>query len=89
MSDTRRGEWSSGLSVVIRIGRFLVQTPLGTRPGLGTQPRYKIPCDIRIENVKTVINTVFSHFQSECHRESCSEVGPPRLWPKVARGAAK
>ena len=41
----------------------------------GAQPRYKIPCDIRIENVKTVLITVFSHFQSECHRESCSEVG--------------
>ena len=46
-----RGEWSNG--VAIRIGRFLVQTPLGARPGLGKQPRYKAPSDLRVEIVKT------------------------------------
>ena len=29
-----------GQGIVIRIGRFLVQTPIGTWSGLGTQPRY-------------------------------------------------
>ena len=37
------GEWPSGLRHWIRIGRFLVQTPLDTQPGLGAQPRYKTP----------------------------------------------
>ena len=37
----------------IRIGRFLVQNPLGTRPGLGTQPRYEAPGDLRFEHVQT------------------------------------
>ena len=27
------------------MGKFLVETPLGTQPGLGTQPRYKVPDD--------------------------------------------
>ena len=42
-----------GLGIVIRIGRFPVQTPLGTRPGLGTQPRYEAPGDLRVEYVQT------------------------------------
>ena len=42
------------LGIVIRIGRFLVQTPLGARPGLGTQPRYKIPGNHQVEYVKTL-----------------------------------
>ena len=37
--------------VIVRIGRFPVQTPLGARPGLGTQPRYEVPGDLRVENV--------------------------------------
>ena len=41
-----------GSGVVVRIGRFLVQTPLGARPGIGTQPRYEAPGDLRVENVK-------------------------------------
>ena len=39
------GEWPSG-------GRFLVQNPLGTRPGLGTQPRYEAPSDLQVEHVQ-------------------------------------
>ena len=49
-----------GYSIVVRIGRFPVQTPLGTRLGLGTQPCYKAPGDILIENVKC----------SDCHQVS-------------------
>ena len=41
-----------GEDVAIRIVTFLVQTPLGSRPGLGTQPRYKAPGDLRVEYVK-------------------------------------
>ena len=41
-----------GSGVVVRIGRFLVQTPLGARPGIGTQPRYEAPGDLQVENVK-------------------------------------
>ena len=29
--------------VTFRIGRISVQTPLGDRPGFGTQPRYEAP----------------------------------------------
>ena len=35
-----------------KIGRFLVQTPLGAWPGLGTQSRYEAPGDLRVKNVK-------------------------------------
>ena len=42
-----------GDDVVIRIERFLVQTPLGARPALGTQPLYEAPGDSRFEIVKT------------------------------------
>ena len=41
-----------GQGVVIRIGRFPGRTPLGARPGLGTQPRCKAPSDPRVEYVK-------------------------------------
>ena len=34
------------------MGRFPVQTPLGARPGLGTQLRYEAPGDLRVEYVK-------------------------------------
>ena len=39
--------------VVIRSGRFLVQTPVGAQPGLETQSYYEAPGDLRIENVQT------------------------------------
>ena len=32
--------------------RFPVRTPLGARSGLGTQPRYEAPGDLRVEYVK-------------------------------------
>ena len=38
-----------GYDIVIRIGRFPVQTPLGAQLGLGTQPRYKAPGDLWVE----------------------------------------
>ena len=38
-----------GKSVVIRIVRFLVQTPPAAWPQLGTQPCYEAPGDFRIE----------------------------------------
>ena len=41
-----------GSGAAVRIGRFPVQTPLGARLGLGTQPRYEAPGDPRVENVK-------------------------------------
>ena len=37
---------------MIRIGRFLVQTPLGALPGLGIQPHYKVPGHFWVEIVK-------------------------------------
>ena len=42
---------------MIRIGRFLVRTPLGTSPGLETQPRYEAPSDHRVEYVKRKLLT--------------------------------
>ena len=36
---------------VIRIRRFPVQTQLGARPGLGTQPRYEAPSALWVENI--------------------------------------
>ena len=41
-----------GYGVAVRIGRFPVQTLLSARPGLGTQPCYEAPDDLRVENVK-------------------------------------
>ena len=42
-----------GQGVVIRIGRFPVQTPLGVWLDLGTQPSFKAPGDLQLEIVKT------------------------------------
>ena len=39
----------------IRIGRFLVQTPLDARPGLGTQPCYEAPGDLPVEPVENAV----------------------------------
>ena len=39
--------------VIIIIGRFSVLTPLGFRPGLGSQPRLEAPVDFLVEIVKT------------------------------------
>ena len=35
-----------------RIGGFLVQTPLGARMGLGTQPHYETPADLQVKYAK-------------------------------------
>ena len=44
--------------MVIRIGRFLVQTPLGAQLGLGTQPGYKAACDLLVEIVKNTVTNI-------------------------------
>ena len=36
-------------SVVNRIGRITVQSPLCAWPGLGAKPRYQAPNDLRVE----------------------------------------
>ena len=48
-----RGDWSRCLRVTIRVRKFPVQTPLGTRPILRTQPHAEVPGDLRVEIVKT------------------------------------
>ena len=65
----------SGLTV--RTRRFPVQTPPDAWPGLGTQPHYKAPGDLQVENVEnTVINIRLVKLF-------------PQEWPKVGRGTAK
>ena len=53
------------------------QTPLGARPGLGTQPRSKAPSNLRGKIVETAV----------------IDIGLVRLstreWPKVGRRTAK
>ena len=44
-----RGEWPSGLRCCDRIGKFTIQTLPGARLGLGIQPRYEAPSDLRVE----------------------------------------
>ena len=39
----------------MRIEGFPIQTPLGARPGLWIQPRYKAPCDFRDKVVQNVV----------------------------------
>ena len=46
------GEWSSGLRCCNRIRRFPVQTPLGTRLSLGTQPSNEASGGLCIKIVK-------------------------------------
>ena len=41
--------------IVIRIGRFPVQTPLDAQSGLGIQPCYKAARDLLVEIVKTAV----------------------------------
>ena len=44
-----REEWPSGLRCCDRIGKFIIQTLPGARLGLGIQPRYEAPSDLRVE----------------------------------------
>ena len=44
--------------VSIKIGRFSVQIPPGTRPGLGTQPRYEALGNVQFELVKMQLLTL-------------------------------
>ena len=37
-----------GYGIAIRIGRFPVQTPLGTQPGLEAQSHYEVPGDLQV-----------------------------------------
>ena len=48
------GEWPSRLRRLCDQNRKVLgsQTPLGPRPGLGVQPRYEAPGDLRFEMVK-------------------------------------
>ena len=43
---------NSGLRCCSKNQKVPVQTPLGARPGLGTQPHYEAPDDPRVENAK-------------------------------------
>ena len=40
---------------MIRIERFLVKTPFDAWPGLGTQPCYKAPDDLRLKMDKNAV----------------------------------
>ena len=42
-----------GSGVKVRIGKFLVQSPLDPWLGLRTQPCYKAPGDLQVKIVKT------------------------------------
>ena len=78
-SSTRyMGKWPSGLRHWIRTRRFLVQTPLGTWPGLGTQLHYEAPADLRVELVENAVNKI-----------GLVVTLSPWKWPKVGHGIAK
>ena len=66
-----------GLDVGIRIGRFLVRTPLGVQPNIGIRPRYEATSDLRDELVEiTVFNIGLVRLS-------------PTVWPKVGHGTTK
>ena len=44
-----RGEWTDGLRWKEQIGGFLVQSPLGPRPGVRTRSRNEAPGVIRVK----------------------------------------
>ena len=47
-----------GNDVTVRNGRFPAQTPLGARPGLGTQPRYEASGDLLVEIVENAMSNI-------------------------------
>ena len=53
------------------------ETPLGTQPGLGTQPRYEAFGDLRVEIVKSLVINIGLVELSR------------REWNKVSRGTAE
>ena len=46
------GEWPSGLRRCNKNWKVPGSNPLGARPGLGTQPHYEAPGDLRVEYVQ-------------------------------------
>ena len=56
---------------------MMVQTPLGARPGLETQPLYEAPGDLRVDLVENAVINI-----------ELVRLSPPE-WPKVGRGTAK
>lgn len=46
VSEEKHCEW---------FGKFSDQTPLGAWSGLGTQLRYKAPCDLQVEHKQSVV----------------------------------
>ena len=47
-----RGEWPSGLRRCNMIRKVSGSNPLDVWPGLGTQPRYEAPGDLRVDYVQ-------------------------------------
>ena len=50
--EERAIEWIRGLRSCNFNRKVQLQTPLGTRPELGTQPYYQAPSDLEIETVE-------------------------------------
>ena len=47
------GEWPSGLRCCNKNWKVPGSNPLGAQPGLGTQPRYEAPSDLRVDYEQT------------------------------------
>ena len=63
------GEWPSGLRRCERFGRFLVQTPLDTRPGLWTTPIYECPGDLLVESDKNAVSEAVPSITGQSWRQ--------------------
>ena len=50
-----RGEWPCGLRRCNENWKVPSSNPLDARPGLGTQPRYEAPGDLRVEYVQNAV----------------------------------
>ena len=62
-----------GEGVAMRIGRFPAQTPLGTLPGLGIQPRHEFLGELWVKIVENTVINIRLVWLS------------PREWPKVGQ----